>query len=154
MPQQVEINIDLTPVAKKVIKPDDIIRAPLHIKPSKLDISKVKEKIEQSKSNKDNGALVMKKLLGMQRESPLDTTAKDYIPEVDRNNDISIFSIEDLALKGKDDSVLSQKKALLNANQEIAANGGQRPITSRRVSTLVKRRILKHKKALLESQKH
>ena len=97
----------------------------------------------------------MKKLLGMQRESPLDTTTKQYIPEVDRNNDISIFSIEDLAFKGRDDSVLSQKK---NASppqiEDCKAANGQRPITSRRVSTLVKRRILKHKKALLESQRH
>ena len=91
----------------------------------------------------------------MQRESPLDTAAKDYIPEVDRNNDISIFSIEDLALKGRDYSVLSQKNITSPlAKQNLIANGNQRPITSRRVSTLVKRRILKHKKALLESQKH
>ena len=93
----------------------------------------------------------------MQRESPLDTTTKQYIPEVDRNNDISIFSIEDLAFKGRDDSVLSQKKNTsppqIEGTQRFA-DGSQRPITSRRVSTLVKRRILKHKKALLESQRH
>ena len=97
----------------------------------------------------------MKKLLGMQKESPLDTTTKQYIPEVDRNNDISIFSIEDLAFKGRDDSVLSQKKNTSPPqNEGNKAANGQRPITSRRVSTLVKRRILKHKKALLESQRH
>ena len=96
------------------------IIAPSRIKPSKLDIGKVRQLVE--KSNKDNGALVMKKLLGMQRESPLDTTAKDYIPEVDRNNDISIFSIEDLTLKGRDDSVLSQKKhTSLPPNQDKTA---------------------------------